>query len=77
MLTLILQLATTVDTPVVLTGVDNEEDFCTACAAGAEQVQGAYVGARLFGLQMVRASLPLDDDDMQTVIAASGLRKFG
>jgi diguanylate cyclase (GGDEF)-like protein len=59
MLTLFLQLASTVETPVTLTGVDSEDDFKAACAAGAEKVQGAYIGTRLCGLQMSRYSFSM------------------
>jgi len=51
MLTLFLQLASTVETPVTLTGVDNEEDLKCARAAGAEQMQGGYFGNRLSTMQ--------------------------
>lgn len=74
MLTLFLQLASTVETPAILTGVDSEEDFECACAAGAEQVQGAYVGARLFGLQVSRSAMEVD---MQSDVTAPGQLKVG
>ncbi|MGJ8573169.1 MAG: putative bifunctional diguanylate cyclase/phosphodiesterase [Hoeflea sp.] len=76
MLTLFLQLATTVETPVILTGVDSEDDFKSACAAGAEQVQGAYVGSRLCGLQ-ISQYFATAYADMQCNAPAVDLRKCG
>jgi len=75
MLTLFLQLATTVETPVTLTGVDSEDDFKCACAAGAEQVQGVY-GTRLCGLQVSQYSSS-SDEEAPSPAPASSLRKFG
>lgn len=51
MLGLFLQLASTVGTPVSLTGVDSERDFRIACAAAAPEVEGRYVGAGLSGAE--------------------------
>jgi diguanylate cyclase (GGDEF)-like protein len=76
MLTLFLQLATTVETPVILTRVDSEDDFKSACAAGAEHVQGAYVGSRLCGLQTSQY-FAATNEDMQFNAPAADLRKFG
>lgn len=76
MLTLFLQLATTVETPVILTGVDSEEDFKSASTAGAEQVQGAYVGSRLCGLQILQY-FASPDEDQQGHAPAAGLLRFG
>jgi len=60
MLTLFLQLASTVETPVILTGVDSEEDLQCARAAGAEQVQGGYFGNRLSTMQASRFPTSMD-----------------
>lgn len=60
MLTLFLQLALTVETPVILTGVDSMEDLTCACAVGAETVQGAFAGTRLSGLQASRYFIAID-----------------
>ena len=59
MLTLFLQLATTVETPVILTGIDTEEDLEAARSAGAEQVQGSFAGTRLCALQASQFSTSL------------------
>jgi len=45
MLTLFMQLASTVETPVTLIGVDSAEDLQCAAAAGAVEVQGGFAGA--------------------------------
>jgi len=74
MLTLFLQLASTVETPVTLTGVDSEDDFKCATAAGAEQVQGAYVSTRLCGLQMSRFVSLVDEEIPSSSVA--GQRQF-
>jgi len=76
MLTLFLQLASTVETPVILTGVDNEDDFNSAGAAGAEQVQGHYVGSRLCGLQ-ISQYFATADEDLHRDAPAAGLLRFG
>jgi EAL domain-containing protein (putative c-di-GMP-specific phosphodiesterase class I) len=76
MLTLFLQLATTVETPVILTRVDSEDDFKSACAAGAEQVQGAYVGSRLCRLQTSQY-FATTYEDMQCKAPVADLRKVG
>ncbi|MDF1609595.1 EAL domain-containing protein [Hoeflea sp. YIM 152468] len=46
MLTLFLQLASTVETPVTLTGIDTQDDLKSACAAGADEVEGTFAGTR-------------------------------
>ncbi len=74
MLTLFLQLASTVETPVILTGVDSEEDLKSACAAGAEQVQGAYTGTRLSTLHASRFSKPVKDQAQTAAKAPSVLK---
>lgn len=75
MLTLFLQLASTVGTPVTLTGVDSEDDFKCACSVGAEQVRGAYVSTRLCGLQMSRFVSSVDEE--MPSASVSSLRNFG
>ena len=47
MLNLFLQLASTVGTPVTLTGVDTEHDLKIACAAEPAEVQGDFAGTAL------------------------------
>lgn len=47
MLSLFLQLAQTVGTPVILTGVDSAADMQSACAAGTADVQGQFAGPPL------------------------------
>jgi diguanylate cyclase (GGDEF)-like protein len=61
MLTLFLQLASTVETPVTLSGVDSLEDLKCACDAGAEHVQGAFAGTRFCALQAARFPMSIDD----------------
>ncbi len=80
MLTLFLQLASTVETPVTLTGVDSAEDLKCACDAGAEQVQGAFAATRLFAPQAYRFPMSMDDIELmdmdspeQTAPAEPGL----
>ena len=75
MLTLFLQLASTVETPVTLTGVDSAEDLKCATAAGAEQVQGAYFGNRLSTIQAARFPTSMDEQT-QPVQTAPSLLKF-
>ncbi|MEM5474326.1 diguanylate cyclase [Hoeflea sp. AS60] len=81
MLTLFLQLASTVDTPVTLTGVDSSEDLECACDAGAEQVQGAIAATRLCALQASRFPMSMDDPEFidtaeKPAPAKSGQLKF-
>jgi len=61
MLTLFLQLASTVETPVTLSGVDSLEDLKCACDAGAEHVQGTFAGTRFCTLQAARFPMSVDD----------------
>ena len=75
MLTLFLQLASTVETPVTLTGVDSMDDLKCACAAGAEQVQGAFAGNRISVLQTSLFSASMDEQAEATP-TAPGLLKF-
>lgn len=74
MLTLFLQLASTVETPVTLTGVDTPEDLKCASAAGAEQVQGTFAGTRICALQALRFPTSVDEQ-MQTAPPVSSLLK--
>ena len=60
MLTLFLQLASTVETPVILTGVDSAEDLKHACTAGAELVQGNYCGSRFSTMSASQFSVSMD-----------------
>lgn len=72
MLTLFLQLASTVETPVTLSGVDSLEDLKCACDAGAEHVQGAFAGTRFCALQAAR--FPMSTDDPAPILlSAPGL----
>lgn len=61
MLTLLLQLASTVETPVTLSGVDSLEDLKCACDAGAEHVQGKFAGPRFCALQAARFPMATED----------------
>lgn len=61
MLTLFLQLASTVDTPATLTGVDTPDDLKCAYAAGAEEVEGNFAGTRLCAAQALQFASSLDD----------------
>jgi len=47
MLSLFLQLASTVDIPVTLTGVDSRKDLECAISAGAVEVEGCFAGPAL------------------------------
>jgi diguanylate cyclase (GGDEF)-like protein len=47
MLSLFLQLASTVETPVILTGVDSQADLECAIAAGATEIEGRFAGPSL------------------------------
>ena len=74
MLTLFLQLASTVDTPVTLSGVDSLEDLKSACDAGAEHVQGAFAGTRFCALQASRFPMSIDDPSPISVSAPGMLK---
>jgi diguanylate cyclase (GGDEF)-like protein len=75
MLTLFLQLASTVETGVILTGVDSEDDLKCACDAGAEQVQGSFAGVRLCALQVSRFSTSFRETAQPTPVEAPALFK--
>lgn len=75
MLTLFLQLASTVETPVILTGVNSADDLKCASAAGAERVQGTFAGTQLSSMQTSLFSVSMDDQP-DAVPAVPGLLKF-